>query len=753
MSVVMLSNAAQIQSVLQALALEIALIEPGTQGGLAEIEDLFDALVNLLPPASANEFAAMVEAGHKIVAGLLDRNTAWDQKTIEEFSFWFAAVDQAAQDLVLIEANLDRIQTPTAAVEAQDSSELDETPLVLAVQSDRELLAEFCNEGRDLLLDIENGVLVLEDDPTQRETLNSVFRAFHTFKGGAGFLGLVPIKNLAHELESLLDAIRQNKIAISRGVIDLILAGGDRLRQFVDLITRELETPSKQPLVVPTARLIERVVACLAGEDFEHPPQAVQMVPPVETSAQEVIISPVLPNASAVGDADGVALSQPIVPSVAQRVPHTPAGKAKNPAPAALSGRSGAESGEAAAAIRITIEKLDTLVDLVAELVIAQAMVVQNPELSDLGDHNLSRDILVLQRITKDLQHNAMSLRMVPIRGAFQKITRLVRDLAASQDKQIQLLIQGEETEIDRNIVGELSDPLIHMVRNSCDHGIETPQERIAAGKPAMGTIRLSAFHQGGGIVVKISDDGKGLDPERIYKKAVERGMIEDGVQVSKEEIFDFIFAPGFSTAAVVTDLSGRGVGMDVVRGNISKLRGRIEVSSDVGVGTTFTIFLPLTLAIIDGMVVGVGDNRYVIPTLAVRESFRPTPDMISTVFDHGKLVRKRDQLIPLIHLGDLLGIPYRHSDAAEAIVILVEAGTTQRCIVVDSLIGKSEIVIKDLGPAFESQTAMSGAAIMGDGRVALILDVDAIVSQSQSGHRSANTGHRKDPGGMLPGE
>ena len=737
MSVVMLSNAAQIRSVLQALALEIALVDPGTDGGLAEIEQLFDALVNLLPPGSANEFAAMVEAGHKIVAGLLDRNTTWDQKTIEEFSFWFASIDQAAQDLVLIEANLERTQTPSASVEAQDTPEVDEVPLVLAVQSDRELLAEFCNEGRDLLLDIENGVLVLEDDPTQRDTLNSVFRAFHTFKGGAGFLGLVPIKNLAHELESLLDAIRQNKIAVSRGVIDLILEGGDRLRQFVDLITRELATPSKQPLVVPTSRLVTRVVACLAGDTFEQPDQTVDEMRPIMAPTAEVILSPIVPISEPI--------VQPIVTTITSPAPSKPAAEPKSPTPTAAPNRPSSENGEAAAAIRITIEKLDTLVDLVAELVIAQAMVVQNPELSDLGDHNLSRDILVLQRITKDLQHNAMSLRMVPIRGAFQKITRLVRDLAASQDKQIQLLIQGEETEIDRNIVGELSDPLIHMVRNSCDHGIETPQERLAAGKPAMGTIRLSAFHQGGGIVVKISDDGKGLDPERIYKKAVERGMVEDGVQLSKEEIFDFIFAPGFSTAAVVTDLSGRGVGMDVVRGNISKLRGRIEVNSEIGVGTTFTIFLPLTLAIIDGMVVGVGDNRYVIPTLAVRESFRPTPDMISTVLDHGKLVRKRNQLIPLIHLGDLLGIPYRHSDAAEAIVILVEAGTTQRCIVVDSLIGKSEIVIKDLGPAFEAQTAMSGAAIMGDGRVALILDVDAIVSQSQSGHRSANAVHRKE--------
>lgn len=740
MSVVMQSNAAQIRTALQSLALEIALLEPGTTGGVAEIEQVFETLVNLLPAGGAHEFAAMVDAGHQIVAGILGGDTAWDQNTIDAFSYWFTTVDRAAQDLVLIDAHEQRNPPPALTVEAEATAEVDEVPLVLAVQSDRELLAEFCNEGRDLLLDVENGVLVLEEDPTQRDTLNSVFRAFHTFKGGAGFLGLVPIKNLAHELESLLDAIRQNKITVSRPVIDLILEGGDRLRQFVDVITRALDTPSKQPPVVPTSRLIARVVACLAGETFDQSPPAGGKMADEETAAPEPIVSPILAVAEVA--------TQPMVAQAPQLAPTTPA---KISTPMTATRGSGTEGAEAAAAIRITIDKLDTLVDLVAELVIAQAMVVQNPELSDLGNHNLSRDILVLQRITKDLQHNAMSLRMVPIRGGFQKITRLVRDLAASQEKQIQLLIQGEETEIDRNIVAELSDPLIHMVRNSCDHGIELPQERIAAGKPAMGTIRLSAFHQGGGIVVKISDDGKGLDAERIFKKAVERGMVEEGATLSKEEIFDFIFAPGFSTAAVVTDLSGRGVGMDVVRGNISKLRGRIEVSSDLGVGTTFTIFLPLTLAIIDGMVVGVGDHRYVIPTLAVRESFRPTADMISTVLDHGKLVRKRNQLIPLIHLGELLGISYRHPDATEGIVILVESGTVQRCIVVDTLIGKSEVVIKDLGPAFEGQTAMSGAAIMGDGRVALILDVDAIVSQSQSGHRSQNTSHRKESGGTVP--
>ena len=341
----------------------------------------------------------------------------------------------------------------------------------------------------------------------------------------------------------------------------------------------------------------------------------------------------------------------------------------------------------------------------------------------------LSRDILVLQRITKELQHNAMSLRMVPVRGAFQKMQRLVRDLAGQQGKVIHLKLSGEETEIDRNIVAQLADPLIHMVRNACDHGIETPQERLAAGKPSHGTVSLSACHQGGGIVIRISDDGRGLDPERLRRKALERGVISADAILSRDDILELILAPGFSTAETVTDLSGRGVGMDVVRRNIARLRGKIEIESVIGAGAAFTIYLPLTLAIIQGMVVGLGEERFIIPTLAIRESFKPEPHMITPLLGRGSVINRRGRLLPILRLGDYLGVPSRHADHSEGIAIIVESGTTLCCIIVDQLIGKSEVVIKDLGDVFDAQGAMSGAAILGDGRVALIVDVEHMVS------------------------
>jgi two-component system chemotaxis sensor kinase CheA len=389
--------------------------------------------------------------------------------------------------------------------------------------------------------------------------------------------------------------------------------------------------------------------------------------------------------------------------------------------------------------VRVDTLKLDSLIDLVGELVIAQSMVVQNTEATTVTDGHLSRSLGQLRGITSDLQRTAMSLRMVPIRSTFQKMARLVRDLALQQGKDIQLVLQGEDTELDRTLVEELGDPLIHMIRNSADHGIEPAEERLAKGKPAAGTITLRAFHQGGFIVIQIEDDGRGLNPDRIRAKAIERGLIRAADNLDEESIFELIFAPGFSTAEQVTDLSGRGVGMDVVRRNIEKMRGTIEIHSEVDRGTTFTISMPLTLAIIEGLLVGVGDQRYIVPTLAVRESFRPLPGMVSTVHGRGEMVSVRGRLTPMLRLGRHLNTPSRAVDPTQGIVVVVESGQDSRCLFVDELIGKQEVVIKSLGDMFRNQTEFAGAAILGDGRVGLILDINSLVKlKSKNGDTAA---------------
>ncbi len=589
----------------------------------------------------------------------------------------------------------------------------DEPAIRLNLKDDADLLREFHGESQELLQNIEQGVLVLEERPADSNTINSIFRAFHTFKGGAGFLHLDALRDLAHNLESLLDAVRRSELQIHKGIIDLILAGADTLRQYTAEIGVQIQGANAgAPIVVPTRQLTQRLKAALRGEAVPAS-ASVPVVPPVPMAST----TPPVP------------VPSPAVPAVPVASVSVPVGDPKAAEPGAAAPRRDTAAADGASGfVKLDTRKLDTLVDLVGELVIAQSMVVQHPEIQRLADSGLSRSLRTLGRITSELQRNAMSLRMVPIRGTFQKMTRLVRDLATQQQKQLQLVLDGEETELDRNLVEELADPLIHMIRNSADHGIEMPDEREAVGKPRLGTIRLSAAHQRGGIVIRIEDDGCGLNRERILAKARERGLIAPDAVLEDPDIFALIFAPGFSTAETVTDLSGRGVGMDVVRRNIDKLHGKIEIQSTQGKGTAFAILLPLTLAIIDSLIVGVGEERFIVPSLAVRESIRPEPGSVKTVHEKGEVVTVRGRLTPILRLGRHLGIPTRSNDPSEGIVVVVESGDDARGLLVDELIGKQEVVIKNLGQTFGNQNLLAGAAILGDGRVGLILDVDTLV-------------------------
>jgi two-component system chemotaxis sensor kinase CheA len=353
---------------------------------------------------------------------------------------------------------------------------------------------------------------------------------------------------------------------------------------------------------------------------------------------------------------------------------------------------------------------------------------MQHSQADAVGGEQFARSLGRLRGISAELQRSALALRMVPIRGAFQKMARLVRDLSGQVGKEIRLEIEGEETELDRTLVEELGDPLVHMIRNAADHGIEPPAARVAAGKPPQGTIRLRAFHKGGMVVIEVRDDGRGLDPVRLRVKAAERGLVSAQEPLSERETLELVFAPGLSTAASVTDLSGRGVGMDVVRRNIERLRGTIDIESAVGSGTTFTIALPLTLAIIEGLLVQVGAERFVVPTLSVRESFRPLPHMLSFVQGRGEMVSVRGRLVPLLRLADHLRIAAAVTDPTRGIVMVLEAGQDHRCLLVDALVGKQEVVVKTLGETFREQQDFAGAAILGDGRVGLVLDTTALV-------------------------
>ncbi|MEM9399046.1 MAG: chemotaxis protein CheA [Verrucomicrobiota bacterium] len=645
-------------------------------------------------------------------------------------------------------------EEPAPSAKQEEAEEQEEPALEFDPNEDQELVNEFINEATEHLQNIELGVLELEKQPKCMDTLNSIFRAFHTFKGTAGFLNLVPIKMLAHELESLLDLCRQDKLDVTTREIDVILRGGDTLKDFVSEIQQQVEgSKAQETVVIPVLGLISDVKKIINNEPVEattEPEPAPQspVVEQAEAPAPEAeAAQPVSETAEAPeSPQETVTAADPVTPSPEPEASTAPenAQTEQKPEPAVAKDATNDKKEEAlvkrpqkgtrqmlnGSVVKVDTQKLDSLFDLVGELVIAQSLVAQDTNIKNMGDQRISRNLNQLSRIVNDLQKTAMSIRMVPIRATFQKMTRLVRDLAVKQGKEIKLIMSGEETELDRTIVEELADPFLHMVRNSIDHGIETKEERLAANKDPEGTIHLNSFHQGGNIVIQIVDDGKGLDRERILNKAIERGLVQAGEDLPDEEIFKFIFDPGFSTAATITDISGRGVGMDVVRRNIEKLRGKIEIESTPGEGTTFSIYLPLTLAIIEGLIVKVASHKYIIPTLSVRESFRPENKLISTVHERGEMVNVRGRLLPLIRLYDFFDIPPESTDPGESIVIVVESGHQQKCVLVDELVGKQEVVIKSLGDHFKSARALAGAAILGDGQVGLILDASALEHQ-----------------------
>ena len=387
--------------------------------------------------------------------------------------------------------------------------------------------------------------------------------------------------------------------------------------------------------------------------------------------------------------------------------------------------------------IRVGVDKVDQLINLVGELVITQAMLAQTVgTLDPVLNESLTTSMTQFERNTRDLQEAVMSIRMMPISFVFSRFPRVVRDLAAKLNKQVALVTVGENTELDKSLIEKIADPLTHLVRNSLDHGIESPEKRIAAGKDPKGTITLSAAHQGGNIVIQVKDDGGGLNRERILSKAMERGL-HASESMSNSEVFNLIFEPGFSTAEVVTDVSGRGVGMDVVKRNITGLGGSVEIGSEPGWGTTMTVRLPLTLAILDGMSISLAESIYVIPLTFITETLQPLPGDVKSVTGQGYVVQVRGEYLPLIALHEVFNMEPLHKDPCQGVLVLIEADGKKAALLVDSLVGQQQVVIKSLETNYRKIPGISGATIMGDGRVALILDVSVLIRHGHAGMSS----------------
>lgn len=625
---------------------------------------------------------------------------------------------------------------------------------------------------------MESALLSL-DDGGDTELVHGIFRAAHSIKGGAATFGFPEMAAFTHEAESLLDELRDGRRAVDSAIVELLLRTVDCLRGMFD------RAQAGEPLADAVSESVRQELAAAMGHgvavvakaevsdqadawviDFRpHPTmlaggnEPIRMIRELaELGRLEVVANcDALPELAKLDPSQchlswRITLHAPVKRSaitgvfdwvedecdlkvepllaVAPATAAVPAAaRAANETPAAPRAVREATTNNETSSVRVGIDKIDSLIDLVGELVITQSMLDPFRDDFDMSRlEHLRQGLAQLARHTRALQESVMGIRMLPIGSVFSRFPRLVRDLSNKLGKQVKLDLVGEQTELDKTVLEKIGDPLVHLVRNAIDHGLESPDRRRAAGKGDTGTLRLEAFHRGGSIVVEVSDDGAGLNRQAIINKAIQRGLIASGDNLGDDAVAELIFQPGFSTAAATTDLSGRGVGMDVVRRNVVDLGGTVAIRSTEGKGTVFTITLPLTLAIIDGLTAAVGDERYIVPLVSIVESIQLRGDAIRSVAGGGELFRFRDGYLPVIRLHEVFGIAGARTMIDEGLVVVVEGEGSRVGLFIDELIGQQQAVVKSLEANFRRVNGISGATILSDGSVALIVDVLGLV-------------------------
>lgn len=587
--------------------------------------------------------------------------------------------NQSTEDLVEELAEGDSQDTQNNS-QMESSGEHDQTLVTDPDSYDSELFYDFFSEATEHLESFEDVLLTLENERDE-DALNRGFRGMHSIKGAAGFLDLRWVNNLSHAMEDLLGLYRDEGYEIEENHIDLLFDGLDALKKLINLHHDSLTEHKSLELDFSEFHTeIDRVR---------------KVIEEIETGGSKV---------------DQVVFEPDEEPSGSDEA-------------------EGDVELRETESIRVDTSKIDTIVNRAGELVTTFNQLQRQ---ADRGSHeNESRErrrmYNQMDRIVSDIQEEALSLRMVPLKKTFSKTRRMVRDLSKEFGKEVSLTIEGEDTELDRSLVEKIQDPLVHLVRNALDHGIETPEERREKGKDEEGSLTISAYHQSGDVIIEIADDGAGIDPDAIFEEAVEKGLVSSGDELSEREIYMLLFEPGFSTTEEVTDVSGRGVGMDVVRKNVESIRGQIEVESKIDQGTTFRLKIPLTLSIINGMILKLGDQRFVVPTTNILRSLSPDENQLTTLKDRGEVLNLRDEYISLCRLNRLFNLDVEDRAFTESLIVIVQGGGGKVGLQVDDILGQQEVVIKSLGLAFEELRGISGAAILGDGQVGLILDTQTL--------------------------
>ena len=613
-----------------------------------------------------------------------------------------------------------------AATETADEADYSEHAAVLqelpADMVGDETLVEFISETEEGLEKTEETLLRLEEDMSDQQAINGIFRTVHTIKGTAGFLGLTIMGKLAHHTEDLMVQVRDGKREMNPDVLETILRSTDALGQLVNQMKQLMAGGD------PEAIDLREAYQMLDGQLGERP--AARPAPAVSKPAPD----PEPPKPAA---------EEPAAPPPPQ--PAAPKPAAPKPAAAEAPAEKEDHDGEKRAAgapgaaqtmdmIKIPAYKLDELSEFIGEMVVALSVLSQNPTIAELDDRELHDRLDQLHKITEQLRDRILSIRMFPVKNVFSKLTRQVRDLSRKSGKQIKLNVEGEDTLVDKTIIDSIYAPLMHIVRNAIDHGVEPEEDRIVAGKPTAGNVLLAARHLGDAILIEVRDDGRGLVREKLLKKAIERGLTSERENLSDQQVFMFIFNAGFSTAAKVTDISGRGVGMDVVKREVDNLRGKISIESEPGKGTAFLIKLPLTTSIIEGLVVRLGSNRFVLPILDVHLTVTPERTQLYDVQgQESECFILAGEVIPIMRLHEFYHIQPDVMRPEEAIIVVVKDGEKKYGLMVDELLHRQQIVVKNLGDRLVGLPGITGGTILGDGRVGLILDPETLIQHSHN--------------------
>ncbi len=642
-----------------------------------------------------------------------------------------------------------------------------------------QFLEAFLIEAAEHLEEFEATLLLLERHPGDRELLNTIFRCAHSIKGGAATFGLPDVARFTHSLETLLDEVRTGNVAVDASMPQLLLRSVDQIRALLAVAKGELAAaPPSEALVAQLDAAARREGAAPSAAPAPTAQPSGRRVRLRFEPTEDILLrgcDPLLPlfELSEVGEVESVVCDASRLPALEELDPvsmflawevvlqteasdadirelfdfvaepedlsievldepqaetvETPEAPAAEPAlqePAAFR--------PDASILRVPSDKMDRLVNLVGELVISQSMLTE--ALQDVAVDRIPRladAVASMERTCRELQERVMSIRLVPLRQAFGRFPRLVRDLGQQTGKRVEFTTAGEDTELDKTLIEAIVDPLTHLIRNAIDHGLETPEDRRAAGKPEVGRLTLSACNEGGSVVIEVADDGRGLNRERILRKAVERGLVAPDANLSDDAINNMIFAPGFSTAAAVTDLSGRGVGMDIVRSAISDLNGTVTLSTNPGQGTRFRIRLPLTMAIMEGLTVRIGEETYIIPLTSIVESLRPSAGDLKLIAGSHEVVTVRGEVLPVLRLHRVFNIAGAIHDPCEGLLVIVDCDGRRMAILVDDLVTQNQAVVKSLEANYRKVEGLAGATILGDGRIALILDVASLVQSA----------------------